>query len=131
MPKTDEAGVAPEPKRNESDAEADSRRIQGALRAYEQALQDKDESELRRAWPHITDRKLKDIRRFFDSVGSLSVKVLVVDGPIVNGNSARVTCAESIQFTPKDSTTLRHQNQNLAFTLRKLPSADWVIEKAE
>jgi len=109
----------------------DQLKIRDVLNAYKIALQDKDESELRRAWPKISDKQLKETRQFFGRMREISVSVQIVGEPEVNGNIAKATCKQKIRYTDVDSATPRDIDTTMAFTFRKLPSQEWVIEKAQ
>jgi len=109
----------------------DEVKIQDVLKAYERALQDKDESELRLAWPKISDKELSRTRKFFESVADLTVKVRVTDGPVIKDNLAQVTCLQNLHFKDLSSSSPKDLTTSVLFTLVRLKNGDWVIQQAK
>ena len=88
----------------------------------------KIESGLRRLWPTMTDKDFGKLTASFRDADSIQVSLdSCKQDPIRDGAEAHVTCHQTLKIKSRGSTIPLTNTQ--AFTLRKLKSGDWVIDK--
>lgn len=120
------ASLSPKPAASAHVTDDDPHLIQKVLDAYQEAYQDKDKMRLRRVWPGLKDKDFDKINASFKDAESIQVSLMVKQGPIIDGTSARVICEELIRVKIQGRT--QPISTTAVFTLKK-DHGDWYIEK--
>jgi serine/threonine protein kinase len=106
---------------------ADQGKIAQVLDAYAQAYETKDPDQLRHVWTSLSDKQAKNNVDAFK--GAESIRITIQKNSInVTGATAVANCLQSTEI--KSQGQVQRFTQNATFSLRKLPSGDWVIERA-
>jgi serine/threonine protein kinase len=106
---------------------ADQGKIAQVLDAYAQAYETKDPDQLRHVWTSLSDKQAKNNVDAFK--GAESIRITIQKNSInVTGATAVANCLQSTEI--KSQGQVQRFTQNAIFNLRRLPSGDWVIERA-
>ena len=121
------ASLTPKPAATAHAADDDSGSIQRVLSIYQRAYQDKNKVNLRRVWPALTDKEYDNLTKSFRDAESIQIVVKIKQGPVIEGDSAHVTCDQLIKVKVQGAT--QSIPSTAVFTLKKDEATGWYIEK--
>jgi tRNA A-37 threonylcarbamoyl transferase component Bud32 len=121
------ASLTPKPAATAHAADDDSGLIKKVLGIYQRAYQDKNKVNLRRVRPALTDKEYDNLTKSFRDAESIQIALKIKQGPVIEGDSAQVTCDQLIKVKVQGAT--QSIPSTAVFTLKKDEATGWYIEK--
>ena len=124
QPAQPQEATAQHPQSAQNTADADS--IRATVIAFAAAYSSMDLPRLQTIWPSMPQQTADSTSRQFQSAKGIAFQLQPVHDPVIDGNSATVTCVRHSEVTPKQGQRASRPTQRVRVTLERAGSG-WVI----